>query len=149
MPASTVFIGKWVTVRNAATGGVGEFDITISSSGPANGTVVPTNGAALFQTNDGTNWFLVASNPRRVQVFSSTMEYGLIAPGATVSLAAPAVAGLSIVGGGFRVTATPAASPYNVVDNFYDGSRNAWVTTLANASTGNIQFVLTVESYSI
>ena len=58
MTASSVFIGKWVTVYNSnAAGGA---NITISSSGPANGTVVVPTESIILQTYDGTNWFVAA-----------------------------------------------------------------------------------------
>ena len=132
LPASNVFVGKWVDVFNSLT--FSNPTITISCSGPANGTVVIAGQSVLLQTFDGTNWFVAAGSQRPVRSAGTAVSGATVPVGGTLSGTALAPAGTSVVGGGFTFTPGNAGVQWSTLSDNAIGS-TAWAASIVNTGT--------------
>jgi len=131
MTSSSVFIGKWVTVYNSNAIGP---QITISCSGPANGTLVNFGSSIVLQTYDGTNWF-IASNALAVQVATASSASASLAVGASITASANLTTGTAVLGGGFDFTHTAGAGVQWSVQTSTATTLTQWTTTIVNTGT--------------
>jgi hypothetical protein len=113
------FVGKWVGVYNQSAASASPTNnVLVSGGGLAPSQLVVPQGGAIFQTFDGSNWFVAGANPRASQVATASTTQA-VGTGATVTAtASAAAAGLpstTVTGGGWVVTPASAAQQLAVV----------------------------------